>query len=454
MITQQVKPMNGRLFSSLTLAVSLFCTPVIAKVSVEQAERLGADLTPLGGEKAGNGSTIPNWDGGLPKREMSRGDNPFADDKPLFTIDSNNYQKYAANLTEGQKALFKTFPNSYTLPVYPTRRSASFPEYIYAASKENATGVELSNNGFGFCCAAQGFPFPIPGSGVEILWNHIMRYNTKGYRGYLNHAATAADGDYVVERSYLELSYHYNHPETTLKNLDNQNLWLLTKVVAPANKAGDAHLIQVPIDRIAEITGVWVFNPGLGRVRRIGEVGYDNPAFDGLMTHDQIDMFNGPLDRYSVKLIGKKEVYVPYNSNNLYSPKHKYRDIVTKGHINQSLTRYELHRVWVIEAQVRAGFSHIYKRRTFYLDEDSWLILMQDMYDEHDAFWRTAEAHAVTFQNVPLIVNGVQVHYDLQSRRYVILNMTNEERDDIDYDWYKAKKHYSPRTLKKFATQF
>ena len=183
-------------------------------------------------------------------------------------------------------------------------------------------------------------------------------------------------------------------------------------------------------------------------------MGYDNPAFDGLMTHDQIDMFNGPLDRYTVKLIGKKEIYVPYNAYRLYSPEYPYSDIVTKGHINQSLTRYELHRVWVIEAHVREGFSHIYKRRTFYLDEDSWLILLQDMYDEHNAFWRTAEAHAITFQNVPLIVNGVQVHYDLQSRRYVILNMTNEERKDIDYDWYKPKKYFSPRTLKKFATQY
>ena len=452
-----MKPINiSTPLISLTLLVGLLLNPLLmnsamAKVSAEQAARLDKDLTPLGGEKAGNGAAIPDWDGGLPKKQTERGYNPFPNDKPLFVIDAKNYQQYAKNLSEGQKALFKTFPNSYKMPVYQTRRTAVFPDYIYNASKANAQKVELTDQGYGFCCTAQGFPFPIPNNGVEILWNHIMRYNTKGYKGYLNHAATAADGDYVVERSYLELAYHYNHPDTTLENLDNQNLWLLTKVVAPANKAGDAHLIQVPIDRIKEVTGVWIFNPGLGRVRRIGEVGYDNPAFDGLMTHDQIDMFNGPLDRYTVKLIGKKEIYVPYNSNELYSPKHGYKEIVTKGHINQDLTRYELHRVWVIEAQVREGYNHIYKRRTFYLDEDSWLMLLQDMYDEHNAFWRTAEAHAVTFQNVPLTINGVQVHYDLQSRRYVVLNMTNEERDMIEYDWYKPKKHFTPRELKKFA---
>ena len=433
------------------LSLALLSGIAQARVSPEEAARLDQSLTPLGGERMGNGQEIPDWTGGLPQEPMERGDNPFAADQPLFVITGKNYQQHAERLTAGKIALFKAYPDSYKMPVYPTRRSASFPTYIYEATRKNAEQVELTNEGFGFCCTAQGFPFPIPGNGTEAIWNHVMRYNTKGYRGYLNHAVTTPDGDYVVERSFLELSYHYNHPEATLDSLNNQNLWLFTKVVAPPNKAGDAHLIHVPIDRIAEETGVWVFNPGLGRTRRIGKVGYDNPAFDGLMTHDQIDMFNGPLDRYTVKLLGKREMYVPYNAYSLYSDKVEYDDIIDAGHINQELTRYELHRVWVIEANVRDGFKHIYKKRTFYLDEDSWLVLLQDMYDELGNFWRTAEAHAITFQNVPLIVNGVQVHYDIQSRRYVILNMTNEEREAITYDWYKPRKYFNPRELKKFA---
>src|SRR3546814_257584 len=145
------------------------------------------------------------------------------------------------------------------------------------------------------------------------------------------------------------------------------------------------------------------------------------------MTHDQLDMFNGPLDRYTIKLIGKKEMLIPYNSYKLYDPKLKYKQIVTKGHINQDLARYELHRVWVIEANVKPGFAHRYKKRVFYLDEDSWIVHAEDIYDERDQFWRTAESHSITFPNEPVVVNGVQVHYDLQSRRYVIINLTNEE---------------------------
>lgn len=438
-----------RLLLVLTFAAPMLCA---AKVPPEQATQLGKTRTPIGAERAGNAAgTIPAWEGGLPRMELKRGDNPFADDKPLYTITADNVDQYRSILSEGHQQLFRTYPQTYRMHVYPSRRSASYPDWFYEATIANATRVELTNSGFGFCCTAHGYPFPIPTNGLEVMWNHIMRYNTKGWRGYLNSAAVNADGSYVVERSYIELTYIYNNPNIRLEDLKNQNLYMMIKTVAPPNKAGDAHLLHVPIDRIAEQTNVWVFNPAQGRVRRIGEVGYDNPLFDGLMTHDQVDMFNGPLDRYTIKLVGKRELLVPYNSYALYSNKVRYRDIIQTGHINQDLARYELHRVWVIEAEVRPGFKHIYKRRRFYLDEDSWLILVQEMYDERDAFWRTAEAHAINFANVPVVVNGVQVHYDLQSRRYVILNMTNEEREDIEWDWEQRVSYFTPSQLKRFA---
>ena len=424
----------------------------LAKVTPEEAAKLGTTLTPIGAEKAGNAAgTIPAWDGGLPQKEMKRSDNPYAADKPLYTITAANYKQYAAQLAEGYKSLFQTFPD-YKMIVYPTHRSASYPQWFYDATKKNATGVELTDNGYGFCCAAQGYPFPIPKNGTELMWNHILRYNTKGYRGYINAAETQPDGSYVLERSYGEITFVYNNPKTTVDSLKNQNLYAMVKTLAPPNKAGTADLLHVPVDRIAEQTGVWEFNPALGRVRRIGEVGYDNPLFDGLMTHDQLDMFNGPFDRYTVKLIGKKEMLVPYNDYVLYSDKLKYRDIIRGGHINQDLARYELHRVWVMEADLKPGFSHIYKKRVFYLDEDSWLVLAQDIYDNRDQFWRFAEAHAITFANVPVVVNGVQVHYDLQSRRYVAVNLTNEESQQVDYDWEQPPSYFTPQQLQKFAT--
>lgn len=441
-----IKPLMFAVVAGLSM-------PAVAKVSADEAAKLGKELTPMGAEAAGNAAgTIPAWDGGLPQKEMPRGSNPFADDKPLYTITAKNADQYKDLLTEGHRQLFRTFPSSYKMVVYPTRRSASYPQWFYDATRKNATTVELTNTGYGFCCAAQGYPFPIPKNGTEVMWNHIMRYNTMGFKGFINAAATNADGSYVIERSYVELSFMYNNRKSTPESLNGMNLYALTKVVAPPNKAGEAHLLHVPIDRIKDQTGVWLYNNSVGRARRIGEVGYDNPLFDGLMTHDQIDMFNGPLDRYTIKLLGKKEMLIPYNSYKLYDPAVKYKQIATKGHINQDLARYELHRVWVIEAQVRQGVAHRYKKRTFYLDEDSWIVHAQDIYDERDQFWRTAESHSIAFANVPVVVNGVQVHYDLQSRRYVAINLTNEERKLIEYDWEQAPSYFSPATLKRFAT--
>lgn len=421
------------------------------KVPEDQAATLGRELTPVGAERAGNADgSIPAWDGGL-RIDMKRGDDPYADDAPLYTITADNLSQHAEWLSEGHRALFRTFPKTYKMKVYPSRRSAAYPDWLYQATMDNARKVELTDNGFGFCCTAQGYPFPIPGNGTEVMWNHIMRYNTRGYRGYVNNAVVQPNGAHVVERNYLELTYVYNNPDTRPEDLDNRNLFAMTKTVAPATKAGEAVLLRVPIDRKREQTDLWIYNTGVGRVRRVGEVGYDNPLFEGLITHDQVDMFNGPLDRYTIRLLGKKEMIVPYNNYRLYSDAIRYDDIIGPGHINQDRVRYERHRVWVIEAEVREGLRHRYQKRIFYLDEDSWLVLGQDIYDERGQFWRTSEAHAVSFANVPVVINGVQVHYDLQSRRYVIMNLTNEERNMIEYDWAERASYFTPRQLQRFA---
>ncbi len=427
------------------------CASALARVAPERAADLGKALTPMGSEAAGNADgNIPPWQP-LSSTTFKRGDDPYAADKPIVTITAKNLGEYEKFLTEGHKALFRTFPDTYRMKLYPGRRGAAYPAWFLDATKANATAVELTNSGHGFCCAAKGFPFPIPGNGTEVMWNHIMRYNTQGFRGYVAAAATTTSGDYVVERSYLELSYVYNSPKATPETLENQNLYVMSKNVSPVSKAGTAYLLHVPLDRIKQTTGVWSFIAG-GRTLRIGEVGYDNPAFEGLMTQDQIDMFNGPLDRYTIKLLGKREMIVPYNSYRFYDPKLKYKSLITKGHVNQDEARYEKHRVWVIEASVREGIKHLYKKRVFYLDEDSWVVIAQDIYDDRDQFWRFAESHSINFPNVPVMVNGVQVHYDIQSRRYVILNLTNEEKDLIEYDWKAEPAYFTPANLKRFAS--
>lgn len=439
--------------------LALFCTVSAGKAPDDQIAQLGKTLTPVGALKAGNADgSIPEWTGGVkdipgdydPTKPLV---NPFSGDQPQFEITGQNFEQYANKLSEGQKALFRQFPQTYKMKVYPTRRSAVFPQWLYDETIKNASRVELVNEGNGFSGTVRGFPFPLPQNGREAMWNHMARYITKGVRGYTNRAITTSSGDYVIERVHFEASFHYNHPDATLENFNNKYVYLMGKVVAPASKAGDATLLHVPLDRVKDETLVYSYNPGQRKVRRIGEVGYDNPLYDGLMTHDQVDMFNGPMDRYQFKLLGKREIYVPYNCYDLYSGKVEYEDIIQKGHINQDLARYELHRVWVVEATILEGTKHIYSKRVFYIDEDSWLILLQDMYDTRGDFWRTSISHAVAYYQIPLVANPVQAHYDLQSRRYVILNMTNEEDKRIEYDWHQPPSYFTPSKLKRYATQ-
>ncbi len=464
-VTNQHTQKSGLIASFAMLVTGLLIatatSPAFAKVSPDEASQLGDALTPLGAVKAASeDGRIPEWTGGLtqPPPDYKPGGllvNPFADDKPLFTITAQNLDEYRKELTAGQIALFEQYPDTYKMPVYPSRRSAALPEYIYQESIKNALRAELVNGGNGIAGTVAGFPFPIPKSGMEAMWNHVLRYNTTGYKGYVNSAVVHPDNSYKVVRSYFEFAMRYNRPDTTLENFDNKNQFIFIKTVSPPSSAGEAALIHIPLDRSASETGLWVYNPGQRRIRRVGKVGYDNPIteLDGLLTHDQVDMFNGELDRYDFKLIGKQALYVPYNNYELYSQEHTYDDLLKTGHMNRDLTRYELHRVWVVEATVREGQSHIYQKRVFYIDEDSWQILLQDMYDTRGQFWRTAESYAVVFYQVPVLINLLQVHYDLQSRQYVVLNMTNEEKKLIEWNTDLEPGYFNPQNLTKFATR-
>ncbi len=443
---------------TLPVLVLLACAPaaVVAKVPAEEAARLGKELTPLGGEQVGNAAqTIPAWTGGLtsppafdPAKTLP---DPFADDQPLATLTGQNFGEHAAHLTPGQQALFKQYPQTYSIKLYPTRRSAVFPQWLYDETIKNATRVELVNNGASFSGAVRGFPFPLPQNGREALWNHMARYVTKGLKGCSSKAITTESGDHVIERGCFEMSFHYNHPDATLENFKNRYAYILSKTVSPPSKAGDAVLLQVPFDRQKEETLLYSYNAGQRKMRRIGEVGYAHPLNDGLLTHDQVDMFNGPMDRYQFELKGKQEIYVPYNTYRLHSASTKYADMIRRGHINNDLVRWELHRVWVIEATLVPGVNHIYSKRVFYVDEDSWLILLQDIYDTRGEFWRTAVTHAITYYNVPVVANPLQVHYDLQSRRYVLIGLTNEERERVIYDWYQKPEYFTQSELKRFV---
>ena len=159
-------------------------------------------------------------------------------------------------------------------------------------------------------------------------------------------------------------------------------------------------------------------------------------------------MYNGAPDRYNWKLVGKKEMYIPYNAYKLSDTNLKYSDIIKEGHINQSYARYELHRVWHVEATLKDGERHIYGKRTFYMDEDTWQVAVAEQYDTRGKLWRLGEGHAIQFINANTPWYGTILNYDLQAGRYFV-ELNNEEVDPFVFGKEIAHKNFTPSALRR-----
>ncbi len=440
------------LFLSLLGAASI----VQAQVSSSEAERLGRDLTPVGAERAGSADgVIPAWDGGIKEwpggyRPGMHHPDPFADDGRLFVITAENMDEHADYLTDGHKAMLRAYPETYTIPVYPTRRSASYPEEVYEATKRNAVNARLVGDGDGVAGTRFGFPFPIPSRGEEVMWNHLMRYRGEGATRTITQASPNRRGDYTLVEFHDEFLFNYGGGEAMDGVSENILLFLKQTVVAPARLAGSILLVHETLDQVREPRRAWTYNVGQRRVRRAPNVAYDNPgtASDGMRTSDQFDMFNGALDRYNWEILGKREIIVPYNNYKLHSDSVRVRDILRPLHINQDLTRYERHRVWVVEATLREGTRHIYPRRVFYVDEDSWQILVVEQYDGRGQLWRVSEGFAINYYEVPCLWTTLEVHTDLQAGRYLAIGMDNELRP-YDFSQKPSPADFTPANLRR-----
>lgn len=421
--------------------------------------QLGKSLTPMGAIKAGNkAGTIPAWTGGItsPPAGYKPGDHhpdPFAGDKILFTITGENADQYKDKLSPGQLALLKTY-SSYKMPVYKTHRSASFPKRIYDATLTNASTAKIVDGGNGVGDAIQGIPFPVPTTGIEVIWNHILRYRGDGAERFVAQAAPTRNGAYTLVKFNDEFDFTYSKPGAKFADLNNKIILFKQKVTAPARLAGGILLVHETMNQVKEPRKAWVYNTGQRRVRRAPNVAYDNPgtASDGMRTSDQFDMFNGSPDRYNWKLVGLKELYVPYNSYKLHSDSLKYTDILKPLHINQDHTRYELHRVWVVDATLKEGTSHIYARRTFYMDEDSWQVLLVDQYDGRGQLWRASEGHSINYYDVPTFWTTLETHYDLQAGRYLAIGLDNESKM-YDFNFKRSNADYTPAALRRAGTR-
>jgi hypothetical protein len=443
------------------LAFALFSLHSHAAVSEAMAAELGKSLTPTGAELAGNADgSIPAWQGGLATNagivdNFSRLSDPFADEMPLFTITSENVAQYQEKLSAGHLALFKRYPTSFKMPVYPSHRTARLPESVNQAIRLNATQARLVKDGNGLEGFTTAIPFPVPQTGIEIIWNHITRYRGGSVKRNMMMTSPMANGSYVPIFIRQQFTYPDHLKDYDSSKANNVLFYYMQAITSPARLSGNVLLVHETLDQVKDPRKAWLYAAGQRRVRRAPQVAYDGatPGSEGQRVADNLDMFNGAPDRYDWKLLGKRELYIPYNGFKLQSADVKYSDIIRPGHINPQLTRYELHRVWVVEATLKPGERHIYAKRVMFIDEDTWQIAVVDHYDGRNELWRVAEGIMTPVYDKQIPWLGVETLYDLMNGRYLVSGLRNEEQSPVEFGVKTSTGEYTPSALRNMGVR-
>lgn len=426
------------------------CASALAKLTPPEAEILRNRLTPMGAERARNeAGTIPEWRGGQTApppcyKPGMRYCDPFAADTPIATVTAANVDEWRDQLSAGQLDMLLRYPKTYQMKVYPSRRSFANPGAIYEATFRNPQSASLLGAGEIVADAKIGVPFPIPKSGPEPIWNHRLRYQGPGFTRTFGQAAVTPSGDLKLAKVREDAQFPYALSDTLDDGVPMR--WLQV-VLEPVNLHGFGTLIHETLNPEQQPRSAWREWPGSVMARKERSFGYDSAAMVGeeLRFDDQVDTFLGGLDRYNWRIAGKRELLVPYNSYALHSGRASLVELARPAHIDPNYPRYELHRVWVVEANVRPGAVHRYKRRTFYLDEDSWQILLVDLYDNSDRLWRWQEVHTVMAYDRAVLMPVFETIHDLISGRYWFQGLDRGD-PEVAEQVFDAN-HFTPSSL-------
>lgn len=409
--------------------VALFSGASLAAVSAEEAKQLGGPvLTIWGAEKAGNkDGSIPAYTGERARTttiEGTKGNyvDPYASEKPLFSVTSQNMAQYAEQLTDGQKAMFKKYPN-FRMDVYPTHRTVIHDKVMLDNTVKNATACKTENDGQKLTGCYGGFPFPIPKTGNEVMWNHIMSHPAWNWGGYIRTYIVDASGKMILNAEYHTVqTATYLDPAMAGKVMpEGFQYWKLRfDAQAPARRIGENTIIIDPLDPKAPGRRAWTYIPGQRRVKLAPDLAYDtpSPASGGASTMDEQRLFLGALDRYDFKAAGKKEVLMQYNEYKMTDYRVCPNEVShTKNFANPDCSRWEKHRAWVVEAKLKPGFRHSLPKRVLYFDEDSWSAGIADSWDAAGSMYRIDSCPLIPYGDRPVgqVGGDYTLTYDLQT---------------------------------------
>jgi hypothetical protein len=422
-----------KLHNILSLAAIGLAAPAFAAVTAEEAKQLGTTLTHFGAIKAGNADgSIPAYTGGLTKAPAGfKPDSgfwvdPFKDEKPLLRIDSKNMAEHAALLSEGQKQLLSKHP-TYHLNVYPSHRTAAYPQKILDATVRNATTCKTTKEGLAVDRSCRGgMPFPIPKTGYEVMWNQILRYqgdamiNTTASRSWV--VDSSGKAVMTAEQATVQDFVYY---QTDVQDRDPDMAWRTYSISkSPARRAGEMTGLIDYIDPVARARKAWSYTPGLRRVKLAPEFSYDTPvaSMGGVTLFDELFVFSGIMDRFDFKLIGKKEMYIQYNGyKNQYDCPTAEKALLP-SHVNPECERWEKHRVWVVEATLKPGQRHSYSKRVYYFDEDMSGAANYDAFDQNGQLYRSLFQTTSPMYDKQIPFSAKNVVYDFNKGMYAYVN--------------------------------
>ncbi len=422
-----------RQIALLTLLIG-FANGSLAAAPAEQAQELGKSLTLFGAIQAGNAEgSIPPYEGGL--REIPAGFkpdsgfwvDPFKDEKPLFRITAANAGQYADKLSEGQKELLKKNPETWYMDVYPSHRTAAYPQEVLDATVRNATACQTLKDGLAVDPACRGgLPFPIPQNGNEVIWNQQLRYKTgPGF------TSTRSSNSWVIDArgqviktaesaTFEETSFYQVRQADRDPNL-YYRAWALDSY--PARSAGQLIIMADYLDPTVKPRRAWSYTPGMRRIKLAPEFAYDTPVPNqgGVNLFDELQMFAGSQDRFDYKLVGRQEMFIPYNAYKFYFDCRQDEQFLPR-HANPQCERWELHRVWVVEATLKPGKRHVYNTRRYYLDEDTFGVGLYDAWDQSGVLYRSMFQSGVQLYDKDIPYNVKNVSYNFNSGMWSLLN--------------------------------
>jgi hypothetical protein len=398
--------------------VAVFINGANAAVSAAEAAKLGTELTPFGAERAGNKEgTIPAWTGGhttpIPNEANgSRGD-PFKDEKPLFSITGKNVSEHASKLNDGQLAMFKKYPD-YRIDVYKTHRTAAAPQSMYDNTIKNATRAKLDGDtATGF---AGGIPFPIPKTGAEVMWNNTLKWRGASTSFRVSGYQQLPGKKIQVYEVRLDQQYPPFMKDAKPEQFNDGKAVYQQAIgtfLGPASRVGEGVSSFLALDSADD--QAWAYLPGQRRVRKLPSPCCDTPASTtaGLTTMDETQLWLGSLKRFDWKLVGKKEMYIPYNGNAFLRAKSNEELLGDKVYANPDYVRWELHRVWVVDATLRGGERHAAVKSRYYCDEDTWSCQLVDRWDSNGQLWRTFWLSNFVAPDIPAVVPQTWQFHDL-----------------------------------------